>query len=72
MLSGEQHIVQTSPDVNLLELHEQKWEVFDAGIPVCQRAAAALGMNDLRIKWSNQPHSRLLQQQCFHMTTLTM
>eukprot|EP00731_Ephydatia_muelleri_P010816 Em0005g1402a len=57
MLSGEQHVVQISPDVNPLEPHGQKWEVLDAGIPVCQRAAAGLGMNDLRIKWSNQPYS---------------
>ena len=31
--------------------------MLDGAIPVCQRAAAGLGMNDLRIKWSNQPHS---------------
>ena len=31
MLRGEQHVVQTSSDVNLLEPHGQKWEVLDAG-----------------------------------------
>ena len=36
MLSGEQHVVQTSPDVNLSEPRGQKWEVLDAGTPVCQ------------------------------------
>ena len=36
MLSGEQHVVQTSPDVNPLEPHGQKRKVRDAGIPVCQ------------------------------------
>eukprot|EP00731_Ephydatia_muelleri_P010818 Em0005g1404a len=64
MLSGEQHVVQISPDVNPLEPHGQKWEVLDAGIPVCQRAAAGLGMNDLRIKWSNQPYS---VEDCFNI-----
>ena len=64
MLSGEQHAVQTSPDSNPLEPHGQKWEVLDAGIPVCQRATAGLGMNDLRIKWSNQPHS---VEDCFNI-----
>ena len=63
-LSGEQHIEQTSPDVNLLEPHEQKCEVLNDGIPVCQQAAAGLGMNDLRIKWSNQPHS---VEDCFNI-----
>ena len=63
-LSGEQHVLQTSPDANPLEPHGQKWEVLDGGIPVCQRAAAGLGMNDLRIKWSNQPHS---VEDCFNI-----
>ena len=38
--------------------------MLDAGIPVCQRAAAGLGMNDLRIKWSNQPYS---VEDCFNI-----
>lgn len=64
LLGGEQHVLLTSPDVNPVEPHEQKWEVLDGGISVCQRAAAGLGMNDLRIKWSNQPHS---VDDCFNM-----
>ena len=46
MLSGEQHIVQISPDVNPLEPHRQQWKALDAGIPFCQQAAAGPGMND--------------------------
>eukprot|EP00731_Ephydatia_muelleri_P024414 Em0016g685a len=57
VLRGKRLVSKTSPDANPLEPHGQKWEVLDGGIPVCQRAAAGLGMNDLRIKWSNQPHS---------------
>ena len=38
--------------------------MLDGAIPVCQRAAAGLGMNDLRIKWSNQPHS---VEDCFNI-----
>ena len=38
--------------------------MLDAGIPVCQRAAAGLGMNDFHIKLSNQPHS---VEDCFNI-----